>query len=48
MSFAATVAGAFEKADNVRGGASCKKEENTRRSSNVKRLPWLISYDWLG
>jgi len=28
-----------EKADNGRGGVSCQKEENTRRSSNVKPVP---------
>ena len=37
------VADAFEKADNGHGGALCQKEECTRRSSNVKPLPWQIS-----
>jgi len=37
------IADTSEKADNGRGGVSCQKEENTRRSSNVKQLPWRIN-----
>jgi hypothetical protein len=37
------IADTSEKADNGRGGVSCQKEENTRRSSNVKQLPWRTS-----
>jgi transposase len=36
------IADAFEKADNGRGGASCEKEEITRRSLSVKQSPWRI------
>jgi hypothetical protein len=43
MGLTPDIADTSEKADNGRGGVSCQKEENTRRSSNVKQLPWRIS-----
>jgi len=43
LGFYPAIADTSEKADNGRGGVSCQEEEHTRRSSNVKQLPWRIS-----